>query len=155
MVKYTCKTPTALVYGITAVREALPKRMPGVVCTGQSSEPRRMPRLCSMGFNSPLSRVRIPPCVVKRIASGLVCPSGRESRTRKPLPCARTIRIRHHEATSEKHSLPVRATQRRLCLRADTVFSQTAPKDLFPRRDGDTQALSRRFCGNGDEAKCH
>lgn len=54
MVEFPCKTPTARVYEITAVREALPKRMPEVACAGQSSESRRRPWLCSMGFNSPL-----------------------------------------------------------------------------------------------------
>lgn len=31
-----------------------------------------------------LSRVRIPPCVGRRIAGGSVCPSGRKNGTRKP-----------------------------------------------------------------------
>ncbi len=56
MVKYACKTPTARVYEDgTAVREALPKRMPRVACAWQSNEQGGTTALfCSMGFNSPI-----------------------------------------------------------------------------------------------------
>ena len=156
MVKYTCKTPTALVYEITAVREALPKRMPGVACTGQSSEPRRRLRLCSMGFNSPLFAGSNPAVRWKTYRQwiGFVL---RDAKTVRegPLSCARTFfqKAAIIRARMGKPRFSVGAMQRRLCLRADTVFSQTAPKDSFPRRDGDTQALSRRFCRNDGETK--
>ena len=102
-----------------------------------------------------LSRVRIPPCVVKRIASGLVMSLGTQKRYAK-------VRFRVRErfqkaaiirARMGKPRFSVGAMQRRLCLRADTVFSGSAPKDSFPRRDGNTQALSRRFCRNDGETK--
>ena len=104
------------------------------------------------------SRVRIPPYVGKRIASGLDLSFGTQKRYAE-------VRFRVRERFFQKATIirarigkprfPIGAMQRRLCLRADTVFSQTAPKDLFPRRDGDTQALSRRFCVNDGEAKFH
>ena len=74
-----------------------------------------------------------------------------------PLSCARTFfqKAAIIRARMGKPRFSVGAMQRRLCLRADTVFSGSAPKDLFPFRDGDTQALSRRFCRNDGEAKCH
>ena len=142
-------------YGITAVRKALPKRMPEVACAGQSSEPRRRLRLYSMGFNSPLPRVRIPPCVERRIAGGSVCPSGRKNGTRRSAFVCENVFQKDAiiRARMGKPRFSVGAMQRRLCLRADTVFSGSAPKDSFPRRDGNTQALSRRFCRNDGETK--
>ena len=44
MVKYTCKTPTARVNETTAVREALPKRMPGVLAQGNRVDNGESPR---------------------------------------------------------------------------------------------------------------
>ena len=38
------------------------------------------------------------------------------------------------------------------CLGMDTVFSQSVPKDFFPRRAGSTQIFSRCFCMNDSEA---
>lgn len=156
MVECTCKTPTALVYEITAVREALPKRMPRVACVGQSSEPRRIPRFCSMGFNSPISRVRIPPCVVKRIASGLVLSFGtlKDGTRKSAFVCEnvfnqKSVIIPHREKNPAFPSEPCKSEP---CLRADTALSPSAPKGLFPRRAGSAQAPSRRFYMNVTEA---
>ena len=72
-----------------------------------------------------------------------------------PLSCARTFFQKDAiiRARMGKPRFSVGTMQRRLCLRADTVFSGSAPKDSFPRRDGNTQALSRRFCRNDGETK--
>ena len=158
MVKYTCKTPTARVNETTAVREALPKRMPEVACAGQSSGSRLSPRSCSMGFNSPYNVYR---GFESRRASKDVSPVDRfvlrDAKTVRegPLSCARTFFQKAAIIRSRmgKPRFSVGAMQRRLCLRADTVFSGSAPKDSFPRRDGNTQALSRRFCRNDGKTK--
>ena len=77
MVKYACKIPTALVYEHTAVRKALPKRMPRVACLRQSKECVGVClRFCSMGFNSPYIAGSNPAVRQKRIASGLVLSFG-------------------------------------------------------------------------------
>ena len=70
-----------------------------------------------------------------------------------PLSCARTFfqKAAIIRARMGKPRFSVGAMQKRPCLRADTVFSGSAPKDSFPRRDGNTQALSRRFCRNDGE----
>ena len=153
MVKYTCKTPTARVDETTAVREALPKRMPEVACTGQSSEPRRMPRLCSMGFNSPFIAGSNPAVRCKTYRQWIGLSLGTQKGTRKP-----PFVCKHHQnamswARTGQHRFPVGATQKRPCPRADTVSPKSAPKAPFPRRDGDTQALGRRFCGHDGETQ--
>ena len=104
------------------------------------------PRLC-------LSRVRIPPCVVKRIAGGSVLSLGTQKGTRKP-----PFVCKHHQssmswARAGQYRFPVGATQKRPCPRADTVSPRSAPKAPFPCRDGDTQAPGRRFCGHDGETQ--
>ena len=153
MVKYTCKTPTARVNETTAVREALPKRMPGVACTGRSSGSRLTPRSCSMGFNSPFMFIAgsNPAVRCKTYRRWIGLSLGTQKGMRKlPFVC------KHHQssmswARAGQYRFPVGATQKRPCPRADTVSPRSAPKAPFPCRDGDTQAPGRRFCGHDGE----
>ena len=75
MVKYACKVTSSrcLSQSFTAVHEDVPKCMPKNTC----------PLSCKARY----SRVRIPPCVAKRIASGLVLSFGTQKRTVHEIVC--------------------------------------------------------------------
>ena len=109
MVKYTCKTPTARVNETTAVREALPKRMPGVACTGQSSGSRLAPRSCSMGFNSPFPFIAGSNPAVRwktyRQWIGFVLRDAKDA-CESPLSCASTIRKQSHGQWRDSTAFP-------------------------------------------------
>ena len=108
------------------------------------------PRACQARY----SRVRIPPCVAKRIASGLVLSFGTQKRTVHEIVCENVfiqtfVIIRQSEKC---FGASRRAMQMGPCLRMDTVLSQTVPKDFFPRCAGSTQIFSRCFCMDDSEA---
>lgn len=136
------------------MREALPKRMPGVLASGNRVN--RGECLGSVRWGS-TPRYR---GFESRRASKDVSPVDRfvlrDAKTVRegPLSCARTFfqKAAIIRARMGKPRFSVGAMQRRPCLRADTALSPSAPKGLFPRRAGSAQAPSRCFCMNVTEA---
>ena len=111
---------------------------------------------CDMSLSSSLlTRVQIPPCVERRIARWIGCPSGRNGTRKVTFVCENVLSFYYFQTVvipqgSKSLRFSSKQCKSKPCLRVDTVLTQAVPKEIFPHRAGSTQIFSRCFCMNDD-----